>query len=98
MNEKLNYEVGDIVKLKKTHPCGSSQWEILRVGADFRLKCMGCGHQIMIARRLVEKNTRGLPRQKRIPKQPPPGDTAKSVIKMKENKKTSCICPGNLLK
>ena len=40
MNEKLNYEVGDIVKLKKTHPCGSSQWEILRVGADFRLKCM----------------------------------------------------------
>ena len=60
MNEKLNYEVGDIVKLKKTHPCGSSQGEILRVGADFRLKCMGCGHQIMIARRLVEKNTRGL--------------------------------------
>ena len=60
MNEKLNYEGGDIVKLKKTHPCGSSQWEILRVGADFRLKCMGCGHQIMIARRLVEKNTRGL--------------------------------------
>ena len=72
MNEKLNYEVGDIVKLKKTHPCGSSQWEILRVGADFRLKCMGCGHQIMIARRLVEKKyQKDLPRQKRIPKQPP---------------------------
>ena len=33
MNERLNYEVGDIVKLKKPHPCGSSQWEILRVGA-----------------------------------------------------------------
>ena len=64
MNEKLNYEVGDIVKLKKTHPCGSSQWEILRVGADFRLKCMGCGHQIMIARRLEEKNTRGLTKAK----------------------------------
>ena len=40
------YEVGDIVKLKKQHPCGSNEWEILRVGADFRLKCMGCGHQI----------------------------------------------------
>ena len=38
------YEVGDIVKLKKQHPCGSSEWEILRVGADFRLKCTGCGH------------------------------------------------------
>lgn len=37
------YEVGDIVKLKKPHPCGSQEWEILRVGADFRLKCMGCG-------------------------------------------------------
>ena len=42
------YEVGDIVKLKKKHPCGSFEWEILRVGADFRLKCTGCGHQIMI--------------------------------------------------
>ena len=60
MNEKLNYEVGDIVKLKKTHPCGSSQWEILRVGADFRLKCMGCGHQIMVPRKMVEKNTKNL--------------------------------------
>lgn len=56
----VEYEVGDIVKLKKKHPCGSQEWEILRVGADFRLKCMGCGHQIMIARKLVEKNTRGL--------------------------------------
>ena len=50
-----HYEVGDIVKLKKPHPC-----EILRVGADFRLKCTGCGHQIMVERKLVEKNTRGL--------------------------------------
>ena len=56
----MNYEVGDIVKLKKQHPCGSSEWEILRVGADFRLKCLGCGHQIMLARKLVEKNTKGL--------------------------------------
>ena len=54
----LPYEVGDIVTLKKVHPCVSRDWEILRVGADFRLKCTGCGHQIMIARKLVEKNTR----------------------------------------
>ncbi len=40
MNQ-YHYEVGDIVKLKKQHPCGSSEWEILRVGADFRLKCTG---------------------------------------------------------
>lgn len=65
--ERLNYEVGDIVKLKKPHPCGSSEWEILRVGADFRLKCTGCGHQIMVARRLVEKNTKGLKKKTRSP-------------------------------
>ena len=53
--ERFVYEVGDIVKLKKPHPCGSQEWEILRVGADFRLKCQGCGHQVMVSRRLVEK-------------------------------------------
>lgn len=58
--ERLHYEVGDVVRLKKPHPCGSSEWEILRVGADFRLKCRGCGHQIMVARKLVEKNTKEL--------------------------------------
>ena len=54
------YEVGDVVKLKKKHPCGSFEWEILRVGADFRLKCMGCGHQVMMTRRIVEKSTKDL--------------------------------------
>ena len=56
----MDIQVNDIVKLKKAHPCGSYEWQVLRTGADFRLKCVGCGHQIMIARRLVEKNTRGL--------------------------------------
>lgn len=59
-NDRMDYQVGDIVKLKKAHPCGSHEWEILRVGMDFRLKCLGCGHQIMVSRKLVEKNTRGL--------------------------------------
>ena len=52
------FDVGDIIKMKKPHPCGRQEWEILRVGADFRHKCMGCGHQIMVPRKLVEKNTR----------------------------------------
>ena len=56
----LLYEVGDTVTLKKEHPCGSREWEILRVGADFRLKCCGCGHQIMVPRKMVEKNTKKL--------------------------------------
>ena len=56
----MNFEVGDIVKLKKPQPCGSREWEILRVGADFRLRCLGCDHQIMVERKLVEKNSRGV--------------------------------------
>ena len=54
----MDIQVGNVVKLKKQHPCGSHEWEVLRIGADFRLKCMGCGHQIMISRKLVEKNTK----------------------------------------
>ncbi|MBE5943250.1 MAG: DUF951 domain-containing protein [Lachnospiraceae bacterium] len=55
----MNFEIGQIIKLKKQHPCGSNSWEIIRVGADFRLRCMGCSHQVMLARKLVEKNFRG---------------------------------------
>ena len=54
----MDIQVGDVLELKKAHPCGSREWEVLRVGADFRLKCLGCEHQIMIARRLLEKNVK----------------------------------------
>ena len=54
----MNIQVGDTVRLKKQHPCGSREWEVLRIGADFRLKCKGCGHQIMIARVALEKNVK----------------------------------------
>ena len=56
----LIYDVGDIVTLKKGHPCGSKEWEILRVGADFRLKCMGCGNRSRGPRKRGEKNTKNL--------------------------------------
>jgi len=58
MQKDYIYEVGDVVTLKKQHPCGSKEWEILRVGADFRLKCLWCMHQVMVPRKLVEKNLR----------------------------------------
>jgi len=54
----MDIQVGDILKMKKPHPCGSKEWKVLRIGADFRLKCMGCEHQIMIARKLAEKSTK----------------------------------------
>ena len=56
----MEYNIGDIVRTKKEHPCGSKLWEITRIGVDFKLKCLGCGHQVMMPRRLVEKNDRGL--------------------------------------
>lgn len=58
MTESMNINVGDVIRMKKKHPCGSDEWEVLRVGADFRLKCVGCGHQIMTPRKNVEKNMR----------------------------------------
>ena len=76
MNNIKNFEIGDIIKMKKPHPCGSSEWEILRVGADFRLKCLGCGHQVMVSRKLVEKNTREIRK--------------KAVLKGKNNSHKMC--------
>lgn len=50
---KLN--IGDIVELKKTHPCGSKNFSIVRVGADVKFKCQGCGRVIMLDRETAEK-------------------------------------------
>lgn len=46
----MEYNIGDIVKTKKQHPCGSNLWQITRIGVDFKLKCQGCGHEIMLER------------------------------------------------
>ncbi|CCY61271.1 MAG: DUF951 domain-containing protein [Clostridium sp.] len=55
----MEFNVGQVIKMKKPHPCGANEWEILRVGMDFRLKCKGCDHQVMVPRKLVEKNFKG---------------------------------------
>ncbi len=46
----MEYKIGDIIEFKKPHPCGSKQWEITRIGVDFKFKCIGCGHLIIIPR------------------------------------------------
>ncbi len=56
----MNIQLGDILVMKKAHPCGEKQWRVLRVGADFRLKCLGCGHELMIPRFKAEKNIRSV--------------------------------------
>ena len=59
----MDIHVGDVLELKKPHPCGSRQWLVLRVGADFRLRCLGCGHEIMTPRLKAEKNIRRILRE-----------------------------------
>ena len=56
--EKRLFATGDVVRMKKKHPCGSDRWQVLRTGADFRLQCEGCGRQMMMPRSAVEKNIR----------------------------------------
>ena len=44
----MDIHVGDVLKMKKAHPCGSQEWLVLRVGMDFRMRCLGCGHEVML--------------------------------------------------
>lgn len=52
------FVLGDVVELKKVHPCGNKQWEVMRIGMDFRIKCLGCGHQVMLSRIRFEKSVK----------------------------------------
>ena len=51
----MDLSVGDIIITKKAHPCGGNEWEILRTGADFKIKCVKCGHTVMLDRVKFEK-------------------------------------------
>ena len=51
----MEYNIGDIVRTKKVHPCGSKLWEITRIGVDFNLKCEGCGHVVILKREKAMK-------------------------------------------
>jgi hypothetical protein len=65
------FYIGDIVQMKKDHPCGSKEWEIIRVGADIKIKCCGCGRLVMLPRVKFEKDV------KKIIKQNSPEDEKK---------------------
>lgn len=62
----MDVRVGDTLNMKKAHPCGSKQWFVLRTGADFRLRCVGCGHEMMIDRFKIEKNIRSIDRPENL--------------------------------
>lgn len=52
----MELQLHDILELKKVHPCGEKRWEVLRVGMDIKLRCLGCNHELMLPRRKVEKS------------------------------------------
>lgn len=56
----MDIHLNDVLVMKKAHPCGEKQWKVLRIGADFRLRCLGCGHEIMVPRFKAEKNIRSI--------------------------------------
>ena len=55
--EKRALSAGDVLRLKKPHPCGAYEWTVLRVGADFRLRCNGCQRMVTLPRAEVERRT-----------------------------------------
>ncbi len=54
------YQIGEKVRLKKGHPCGHNEWEILRIGMDFGIKCSGCGHYVLLPRKKFEKSVKAI--------------------------------------
>lgn len=51
----MKYEVGDVIKTKKKHPCGSDLWTVTRTGADYKIKCNGCGRSVMLGKDELDK-------------------------------------------
>ena len=51
----MDVQVGDVLEMKKSHPCGSFEWQVLRVGMDFKMRCVGCGREMMLPRSKAEK-------------------------------------------
>ena len=62
----MDVRVGDVLKMKKKHPCGSERFSVLRVGMDFKIRCEGCGHEVMVPRVKVEKNIKKIEREENV--------------------------------
>ena len=65
----MDVRVGDTIQTKKPHPCGANTFEVLRVGMDFRMRCLGCGREMMLPRLKVEKNIKAIRRGEALPAQ-----------------------------
>ena len=56
----MDIAVGQIIQTKKSHPCGGDTWEVLRIGMDFKLKCLTCGREVMVPRTKAEKSIKAI--------------------------------------
>ncbi|MBE6816419.1 MAG: DUF951 domain-containing protein [Ruminococcaceae bacterium] len=56
----MNVNVGDKLIMKKPHPCGNKEFEVLRVGVDFKIRCTACGREVMVPRSKIEKNIKSI--------------------------------------
>jgi hypothetical protein len=65
--ERKSFELGDIVRMKKQHPCGSYNWEVTRMGADIKIKCQGCGRIVMLPRSEFERKLIQVVEKKQTP-------------------------------
>ena len=59
----MDIRVGDVLTMKKKHPCGAERWLVLRAGMDFRLRCLGCGHEVLLPRSRAEKGIKAVRRE-----------------------------------
>lgn len=59
----MDVRVGDLLEMKKPHPCGNKQFSVLRVGMDFRLRCTECGREVMVPRVKIEKSIKKIIRE-----------------------------------
>ncbi|WP_091741604.1 DUF951 domain-containing protein [Marininema mesophilum] len=65
--DRKKFQLGDVVEMKKGHPCGTNAWKVIRMGMDIRMKCTGCGHSVLLPRTRFEKRLRKV----LIPADPP---------------------------
>ncbi len=61
----MDIQLGDKLIMKKQHPCGENCFEVIRIGMDFKIRCLGCNHEIMLPRTRCEKNIRRVIRQEK---------------------------------
>lgn len=65
--------IGDVVRMRKSHPCGSYEWEVMRLGADIGARCLKCGRRILLSRSTFEKRVKRFVSRARAPNPPVPG-------------------------